>query len=227
MNGVHDMGGMHGFGPVATDDESPFHHDWEVTFHALQRILGSHGVYTGDEHRALRERLDPAEYLRAGYYEQRLLPIEWLLVDAGLLEPGAVDTRIDEFDRSPEADVTEQIPERTDPDLVEQVRASIASNSSFECGSKEPAFEPGETVVVRNGHPDGHTRCPRYVRRAQGRIQDYHGCQRYPDRSVDGDPVGEPLYSVRFTAREVWGEDYDGPDTLVLQLWEPYLRAPD
>lgn len=215
MNGVHDMGGMHGFGPVATDDDGPFHHDWEETFHALQRILGSHGLYTGDEHRALRERMAPAEYLRAGYYEQRLLPIEWLLIEAGVLEEGAVDARIESGDG---------VPERVDSALVDQVRASIASNSSFECGSREPAFEPGDAVVVRNIHPDGHTRCPRYVRRAEGVVEDCHGSQRYPDESVDGETVGAPLYSVRFTAREVWGEDHSETDTLVLQLWEPYLR---
>lgn len=243
MNGVHDMGGMHGFGPVATDDDGPFHHDWEVTFHALQRVLGSHGLYTGDEHRALRERMAPAEYLRAGYYEQRLLPIEWLLIEAGVLEEGAVDARIAATDAdgdgvetgtsgageldADESETRRSGQERTDADLVDQVRASIARNSSFECGSQDPAFEPGDEIVVRNIHPDGHTRCPRYVRRAQGVIEDYHGTQRYPDESVDGEPVGAPLYSVRFTAREVWGNDREETDTLVLQLWEPYLRPAD
>lgn len=215
MNGVQDMGGMHGFGAVATDDDSPFHHEWEVQFHATTRVLGVHGIYTGDENRHMRERQAPAEYLRAGYYEQRLLPTEWLLIEAGILEEGAVDARI-------EAD--DEVPVRTDPDLVERAREAIASNSSFECGSADPSFDVGDDVVVRNFHPDGHTRCPRYVRRAQGVIEDYHGCQRYPDESVDGETVGEPLYSVRFSAREVWGEQRSETDTLVLQLWEPYLR---
>lgn len=223
MNGVHDMGGMHGFGSVATDDDSPFHHDWEVPFHALMRVIGSHGVYTGDEHRNLRERLPPDEYLRAGYYEQRLLPIEWLLVQAGILEAGEVDARIDRARDAGEERI--QIPERLDPDLVEQVRASIASNSSFEHGSENPAFEPGDRVVVKNMNPDGHTRCPRYVRRAEGVVEKFHGCQRYPDESIEGDTVGKPLYSVRFTAQEVWGEDHSEADSLVLQLWEPYLRS--
>lgn len=222
MNGVHDMGGMHGFGSVATDDDSPFHHDWEVDFHALMRIIGSHGVYTGDEHRNLRERLPPDEYLRAGYYEQRLLPIEWLLVEAGVLEVGDVDARIDEARNADDGRI--DIPERLDPAIVEQVRASIAANSSFEYGDEQPAFEPGDRVVVKNRHPNGHTRCPRYVRRAAGVIEDSHGCQRYPDESVGGNTVGKPLYSVRFTAREVWGENHSETDTLVLQLWEPYLR---
>lgn len=225
MNGVHDMGGMHGFGAIVTDDDGPFHHDWEVTFHALQRILGSHGLYTGDEHRHLREQLPPDEYLRAGYYEQRLLPIEWLLVEAGVLSEGAVDDRIEGAGGI--AGLESEMPEHTDPDLVEQVRTSIASNSFFDCGSQDPAFGPGSTVVVKNRHPEGHTRCPRYAQGAEGVVVESHGSKRYPDESVDGDPVGEPLYSVRFTAREVWGEAHSSTDTLVLQLWEPYLRGAD
>lgn len=216
MNSIHDMGGMHGFGSVATDDDEPFHHEWEETFHAVTRVLGVHGIYTGDENRHMRERLAPAEYLRAGYYEQRLLPAEWILIEAGILEEGDVDARME----SPEA-----VPERTDPELVDRARESITSNSSFHCGDDEPAFEPGEDVVVRNIHPDGHTRCPRYVRRAQGVIDAYHGSQRFPDESIDGEPVGRPLYSVRFDAREIWGDDHSDRDSLVLQLWEPYLRS--
>ena len=215
MNGVHDMGGMHGFDAVETDDDSPFHHEWEEQFHAMSRVLGVHGIFTGDENRYMRERQAPAEYLRAGYYEQRLLPTEWLLIEAGILTEGAVDERI----------ATDQsVPERTDQDLRKRVRESITTNSSFEHGSAEPAFELGDDVVVRNIHPDGHTRCPRYVRRAQGVIDEYHGCQRYPDGSIKGETVGEPLYSVRFSARDVWGEQRNETDTLVLQLWEPYLR---
>lgn len=216
MNGVHDMGGMHGFGPVATDDDEPFHHEWEELFHATTRVLGVHGIYTGDQNRYMRERMDPAEYLRAGYYEQRLLPTEWLLVEAGILEAGAVDEWIESG---------EEVSERTDPELAERARENIASNSSFECGSHEPSFDVGEEVVVRNVHPEGHTRCPRYVRRARGVIETYHGSQRFPDESIEGEEVGAPLYSVRFTAGEVWGEDHDDSDTLVLQLWEPYLRS--
>lgn len=216
MNSIHDMGGMHGFGSVATDDDGPFHHEWEETFHGVTRVLGVHGIYTGDENRHMRERLAPAECLRAGYYERRLLPAEWILIEAGILEEGDVDARME---------ATTEVPERTDPELVDRAREAISTNSNFHCGDAEPAFDPGDDVVVRNIHPDGHTRCPRYVRRARGVIDTYHGSQRFPDESIDGEPVGEPLYSVRFDAREIWGEDHSDRDSLVLQLWEPYLRS--
>lgn len=216
MNGVHDMGGMHGFGRVDTDDDGPFHDEWEVEFHATSRVLGVHGLYSADENRHMRERLSPAEYLRADYYEQRLLPMEWLLVENGVLSPGDVDARIQEG-----------IPdvEGTDPDLAERVRETLAANSSFELPGDDPAFDVGDRVFVKNRHPDGHTRCPRYVRRAEGVVDACHGTQRFPDASAEGEDVGHPLYSVRFTAREVWGDDRPASDTLVLQLWEPYLRA--
>lgn len=217
MNGVHDMGGMHGFGPVDTEDDGPFHQEWEESFHALSRVVGVHGLYTADENRYMRERMDPGEYLRAGYYEQRLLPMEWLLIDWGVLPEGAVDERVEEG---------ESIPERTDDELVERVRSNLASNSSFERAPETPQFRTGDTVVVRNVHPDGHTRCPRYVRRARGVVEAFHGTHRFPDARAEGTDVGEPLYSVRFSAREVWGEGHPESDALVLQLWEPYLRTP-
>lgn len=216
MNGVQDMGGMHGFGPVDPEDDDPFHHEWEEAFHAMSRVVGVHDLYTADENRYMRERMDPGEYLRAGYYEQRLLPMEWLLVERGILSEGAVEERIEGG---------EPVPERSDPELVERVRSSLASNSSFERPPRTPQFEPGDEVVVRNFHPEGHTRCPRYVRRARGVVEEYHGTQRLPDASAEGEDVGDPLYSVRFSAREVWGEDHRDSDALVLQLWERYLRT--
>lgn len=217
MNGVHDMGGMHGAGPVDTDDTDPFHHEWEERFHALTRVVGVHDLYTADENRYMRERLAPAEYLRAGYYEQRLLPMERILIDRGILSAGDVDARM--------ADGA-SIPERTDPELAERVRENLATNSSFERDPEPPQFELGDEVVVKNMHPEGHTRCPQYIRRAQGVVDEFHGTQRFPDASAEGNDVGDPLYSVRFTAREVWGDEHSESDALVLQLWESYLRAP-
>lgn len=218
MDGIHDMGGMRGFGAVDTDDDDPFHHEWEEQFHALTKVLGVHDLYNADQNRQTRERLRPAYYLAAGYYEQRLLPLQRILVERGVLDEGEVDERIDELDGT--------LPERTDPQLTEQVREALSSNSSFEREPKPPAFEPGDDVVVRNMHPDGHTRCPRYVQQTRGVVSDFHGTQRFPDESARGNDVGEPLYSVRFTARDVWGDDHPESDTLVLQLWEPYLREP-
>lgn len=218
MDGVHDLGGMHGFGPVDTADDGPFHDDWEVHFHALTRVLGVHGLYTADENRYVRERTHPAAFLRADYYEQRLLPLERLLVERGVLDDGEVDARM--------AAGTDRLPVRSDPELAARVREAIATDSSFEREPKPPRFDPGDDVVVRNVHHDGHTRCPRYVRRAHGVVEAFHGTQRFPDAVTDGVDVGEPLYSVRFAASELWGDGHPDGDEVVLQLWEPYLRDP-
>jgi nitrile hydratase len=219
MNGVHDMGGMHGFGSVDTDEDTPFVHDWEPTFNATKKVLGVHGVFSMDERRYSRERLDPVVYLSAGYYEQRVLALEDLLVDRGVLDEGEVDERAE--------GIGDELPRREDPELAAKAAEKVRMDSSFARDPESEQFEPRDEVVVRTMHPEGHTRCPRYVRGASGVVVESHGTQRFPDASAEGEDVGVPLYGVEFTARELWGEDHPESDTLVLELWERYLREPE
>lgn len=92
MSRVHDVGGQAGFGPVPAGEEGgPFARDWEARVWALNGVLRSRGLYSGDEFRDAIERLPPAEYLRLSYYERWLRGIETLLAEKGLLpgeEPG-------------------------------------------------------------------------------------------------------------------------------------------
>jgi nitrile hydratase len=82
---VHDVGGQTGFGPVRTGDDGEFFHaDWEARVYALNAVLRQRGVYTGDQLRDAIERLPPAEYLAASYYERWLAAIEELLAERGL-----------------------------------------------------------------------------------------------------------------------------------------------
>lgn len=221
MNGIHDMGGMHGFGPVDPTDDEPFHSEWEKRAHALKVVLGVHDLYTTDESRSLGEQLPPEIYLSAGYWEIRgLITTEQLLIRHDILEPGEVDDRMENLDHVDVSDTS-------DPDLVDRVNTAISSNTTFDREPKSPQFAVGEEVVARNVHPEGHTRLPRYVRRARGEVIDFHGTQMLPDMAAEGNSdVGEPLYSVRFESRELWGEEYPHPDSVVLQLFEPYLREP-
>jgi nitrile hydratase len=87
MSRMNDVGGMHGFGPIDTDDNATsFHHEWEARVFALNRLLLKAGVYNLDEFRDAIERMGPAEYLEASYYERWLAGIERLLKEKGIVD---------------------------------------------------------------------------------------------------------------------------------------------
>ncbi|HTJ27708.1 MAG TPA: hypothetical protein VMA36_16245 [Candidatus Limnocylindria bacterium] len=87
MSGIHDLGGLRGFGTLAIeDDEPPFHHEWEARVFALNRFFLRGGKYTLDEFRAAVERMPPAAYLAASYYERWLDAIETLVAEKGILD---------------------------------------------------------------------------------------------------------------------------------------------
>src|SRR5690349_3255913 len=96
MNGVHDMGGMHGFGPVEREiDEPVFHGDWEPHVLAMQRLLREQGYFTIDAHRRGIESMPPAEYLRASYYERWLNSLETLMNELGAVTRDELAARVD------------------------------------------------------------------------------------------------------------------------------------
>jgi nitrile hydratase len=89
MSRVNDVGGQTGFGAVVADpvavakDEPPFHADWEARVNALNAALLRRGVYNLDEFRDAIERMPPADYLAASYYERWLAAIERLISARG------------------------------------------------------------------------------------------------------------------------------------------------
>ncbi|MFQ6017249.1 MAG: SH3-like domain-containing protein [Kiloniellaceae bacterium] len=88
----------------------------------------------------------------------------------------------------------------------------------------EPRFKPGDRVVVRNMNPPGHTRAPRYVRCKQGTVVRDHGVFAFPDSHAHGKgKKPQHVYSVRFTARAVWGPEAPARDTIRVDLWDDYL----
>ena len=223
MDGVHDMGGMHGFGPVPEDD-ARFHADWERLVYGMDKIAKARGAFNIDEKRHSIERMPPAEYLGSTYFERWLDGMERLLVEKGYVteaELEAARARIDEAE-DPDAVVRE----REDEALVRAVREGFATDSDFEREGPEPSFDVGDRVRVRNDHPAGHTRCPRYVRRTEGEVVTVHGPHVLPDASAHGEERGEPLYTVGFTAEELWGSDREADDRIHVDLWESYLEEP-
>jgi len=83
---VHDVGGQTGFGPVRVNEggSQPFGADWEARLVALTTVLHRRGVYNTAEFRDAIERIPPAEYLSASYYERRLSALETLLTEKGI-----------------------------------------------------------------------------------------------------------------------------------------------
>ena len=217
MNGAHDLGGMHGFGPVVRDD-AVFHAEWEKRVRAMNQVLAAQRLRTLDQSRYAIERMPPADYLRSSYFERWLAGIETTLRDKGLLAPDEVEGRTARFLADPSAEV----PRREDPELADRVRSRRTSAMPHPDGPA-PVFASGERVVTSNVLPVGHIRLPRYARGNRGVIHRQHIAHLLADAAADGVELLEPLYSVRFEAAELWGASADGRGAVYLDLWESYL----
>ena len=87
MNGIHDLGGMHGMGPVDPETQEPvFHDQWERRMFALLMSTFAGGIYNVDEFRHATERMAPAEYLTTSYYEHWLHSLERVMMEKGLFD---------------------------------------------------------------------------------------------------------------------------------------------
>ena len=98
MNGIHDVGGMHGMGPIVREDNEPvFHHDWERRVFALMISTFAGGQFNVDEVRHAIERMDPTHYLASSYYEHWLHAMETLLVEKGLLSQVELEAKLNQL----------------------------------------------------------------------------------------------------------------------------------
>jgi nitrile hydratase beta subunit len=222
MDGVHDLGGMQGFGPVEREASEPvFHARWEAEVLAIMRAGGSRGLYNIDEFRHGIERMDPAEYLRASYYEKWLDGITRLLVEKGVVSEADLEARAEFFRARPDASARET----AKGPLPAGARASWDwLQNSRRDAPVTPRFKPGDPVRTREMHPHGHTRLPRYARGRRGVIHCVHGIHVFPDSNAHGQgEQPQPLYSVRFQARELWGDSAEPNEQVHLDCWESYL----
>jgi nitrile hydratase subunit beta len=219
MNGAHDLGGQHGFGPIQAEPEGTepvFHADWEKRVFGLVRVLGMLGLWNGDMSRHARERQHPVDYLRHTYYENWLAGLEKLLVEKGLVSPKELASGIA---ASPADEILCSHILRA-KDAARALEGSPATTAL----DTPPRFQAGDRVRARNNHPTGHTREPRYVRGRVGVVCQRHGGHILPDQSARGIKEARHLYSVRFEARELWGDDADPKSTVHVDLWEDYLE---
>ena len=216
MNGVHDMGGMHGMGPIAPEPNEPvFHERWEGRLYALNRAIGMLGKWNIDAGRHSRERIPPADYLRMSYYEKWLAGLIMLLKESGL----ASDAELESGRSAPGS--IKGVPALT----VEQVPAVVAARGSFERPVNTlPRFAVGQPVRTKKINPTGHTRLPGYARGRIGIVDRIHAAHVFPDSNAHfrGENP-QHLYSIRFSARELWGEEAALRDSVYIDLWESYL----
>ena len=219
MNGVHDMGGMQGFGPVQPEPEKSepvFHEPWEARIFALVRAMGAWGQWNIDASRFQREQIPAAEYLRMSYYEKWLTGLLELLVAKGLV----TSAELGSGHAAPHA------PKSSPALTADKVQQLVSRGASYvRTPTEAPRFQVGQPIRTRNLNPPGHTRLPRYARAKSGTIDRMHGYFVFPDSNAlyQGENP-QYLYSVKFSARELWGEQSAAADVVYIDLWESYLE---
>jgi nitrile hydratase beta subunit len=216
MDGIHDMGGMHGFGKVEPEKNEPvFHAEWEGRCLALNRAMGFTRLWTIDQTRAGIEELPPDVYLSSSYYKKWALRLENMVVQQGLAD--AEEIRNGHAAR-PGRPLQRKL-------TLADVDASL-TRGSYARPARAPArFKVGDRVRTRNIHPATHTRLPRYARDKVGTIEALRGCHVFPDTAAIGkgeDP--QWLYTVLFEGRELWGEAAEPSLQVSIEAFEPYLE---
>ena len=215
MNGIHDMGGMQDMGPIHYEENEPvFHARWESRVYALDRAMSTWGKWNIDAWRYDIETLHPVDYLRMSYYEKWFAALEKRVVRFGFV------TAEELASGTAAAGSARATPVFT-PEMARNVNRGIPSGKD---PSVAPLFQVGQRVRARNINPDGHTRLPRYARGKVGQIVRDHGVYAFPD--TNSQFLGEKrqhVYSVRFGARELWGESASPRDFIHLDMWDNYL----
>ena len=217
MNSIHDIGGMDNIGPVPIETDEPvFHADWESKVYAMTLATMGAGIFVTDEVRFMTETIPPQDYLSFSYYEKWLYSLEQMLLHKNVitqqeLESGAVSA----------------------PELAAGIEA--ASLERMQYGMKNrmpvfvdsdlpPRFKAGDAIIARNLNPLHHTRLPRYLRGRRGVVELDHGIFLLPDTNAHGGPDSpQHVYSVRFSARELWGEEAPAKDSLYIDLFDDYM----
>ncbi len=216
MNGIHDLGGMHGFGRVEVEPDEPrFHAPWEGRVVGMFIPLLIQGWFPIDAFRHGIESLDPAFYLRASYFERWRSSIAANLVRRGVLQEGELEARTEALraGETPRPAAPPPAPPRPpEPGFVREIDAA-------------PRFAASQAVRARNLHPAGHTRLPRYARGKPGRVERVHPAFVFPDANAHRE--GEQpqyLYTVCFDGRDLWGADAEPGLVVSLDLFESYLE---
>jgi nitrile hydratase beta subunit len=220
MGSIADMGGTEGWGPVKapTRDEPVFSETWEGRAFALTLLtMGRISGQNLDAFRRALGELDREKYLDDGYYGRWLNAAERMLVESAILAPGAIDARAREL----RGEDVEDVPAPAEPTKPDYAATAAGSLREVDVPA---AFAVGDEVRAKDVEPAGHTRLPNYVRGHRGTIEMVQPAHLLPDTHAhfQGENA-QHVYSVRFDARELWGEDAE-PFSVTIELYESYLE---
>ena len=202
MDGMHDMGGRQGFGPVRHTHNAPaFHAEWEVRANSLYAFAVRLGIFNMDEYRHAIERMEPRHYLTASYYERSLTSLATLLVEKGVVSREELENRAQgRFPlAAPSAHGRTNVPGR-------------------EC------FMPGDRVRVRQDYVPGHVRMPGYIRGKCGVVVSESPAYPFPDAHAHAVVAeDEPTYDVRFHSTDLWPNSAE-PALVHVGVFQSYLE---
>ena len=216
MNGVHDMGGMHGFGKIEPEpNEPPFHHPWEGRVLAMQRAMSFTRAWNIDMSRDAQERLPARVYLSVSYYHRWALGLERNALEQELIDADEVA-----------AGHALRPAKRVERTMTKNDVDHAFARGSFSRTPSQPArFKPGDQMRTKNFNPTGHTRLPRYARGREGVIEKVRGCHVFPDSvATGGGEYPQWLYTVVFDGPELWGANADPTLKVSVEAFEPYLE---
>jgi nitrile hydratase len=211
---------MHGFGPLPLEAGEPvFHYPWESRVLAGALAMSPHLGARFDRFRFLIESMAPADYLNSSYYERWLASLLAGCAEQGIFtneELGAIERGELPKDIDPRATA---LPAEAIRNIVTGGRAAVADFSG------EALFAVGQAARARNLNPQGHTRLVRYARGKTGEIIADNGNQCLADDVAMGRGENpQRIYTVKFSARELWGETANARDSVCIDLWESYLE---
>jgi nitrile hydratase beta subunit len=216
MNGIHDMGGMQDMGPIQYEKTEPvFHAPWEARVFAMFLAASAWRKWNLDAFRHTREVLPPDDYLRVSYYEQWFSGLRDLLVKRGLITTAELESGVP----------APGVPKATPPLTPDKIPAALPNRiRAHRDVQVSPRFRVGQRVRARNINPVSHTRLPRYARGKFGMVDRDHGVFVFPDTNAHFlDEKPQHVYSVRFAARELWGNQAPQKDSVYLDMWDDYL----
>jgi nitrile hydratase subunit beta len=225
MNGIHDIGGKHGYGPVIpVANEPPFNAPWEGRMHGIAVTCQVTGVNSTPEQRTTIENMSPALYLSTSYYEKWLYAYEKLLNEKGVVTTAELERRVKE--QADEKIVAHPQEPANPSDYAKKLRSVLYGGTPHDRPlGRPPRFTIGDIVRAKNINPTGHTRLPSFTKGKLGTIEIYHGAHCHHEALAEGKgEVPEHLYAVKFAGDELWGKDGRSTDIVYVDLFENYLE---
>lgn len=216
MDGIHDMGGMHGLGPLEPTREEPLSKsDWGLRTFCIELSYTQPGGFNVNWLRHMMECMTATAYLTTTYYDR------WYWRDAAVLANGDW-VSVEELTTGKATSIPEDAGDPVPPEAVSMILEQGLESRRPDEG--DPRYGTGDRVRATFHSPLGATRLPRYVRGHVGTVERYHGWHILPDANAHGDARAEPLYCVAFAAQDLWDDAAMGQGTVFADLWESYLE---